>query len=714
MAKQVSGSLVTRKYSNFKGLDCREGVISLDRSPDTLNMYRNYKSSNVLETRPDIELLTQFDSSVYGLFFYEIGSTKQIIVHSGAKLYKLENAYISKTDSIKEVKLKLEDIESSITSTDFEWRYESGSPTNRAIQWQVVFVTDAQSKKYIVMVKYEFNTTVTPHISKYYLYGYWKNTTGNKYEFVSNIDDIPGYAKSSSDMSCYGENYINFDYTLTAQTPPAATLPNMMTAYTKTVLKPNGMNPTQSKFFVYKNILYIKDGLNYLQYNGTTLSDVTGYVPTTSISRTAAGGGTIYEDVNMLSSSRKNTFNADGVSTVYHLDAQNIDSVTSVVVDGTTYTPTLDSGNIGNTEYYVNTTAGTITFGQAPDVPDTDGQDNVVVTFSKAISGYADRILKCTLLCVFDNRVFFSGNQDYPNVVWHSSLDDPTYVSDLDYYNEGLDLSKIRALVPGNNALWVFKEPSQANTTVFYHLPTIDAVYGKIYPNSHSSISTGCIAAGINFNDDICFFSPRGLEGISGDITSEQVVAHRSSFVDNKLLSEEHYSKMVLEEWEGYLLVFIDNKVYLADSRQVTNVNGAYEYDWYYWELDKEVKCATVKDNILYLGCTDGLYSLTKTDGGVSCYWTTPMDTFGYGNYQKITNKRGCIIESEGKSIDVSVKTNKDTMTLIKTFTNVTDYIIARIKRKKFKDMQIKVSSNQNMKLESIMIESYIGAYVKR
>ena len=710
----TSGSLVTRKFYNFRGIDTREGEISLNRSPDALNLYKNYKSSNMLETRPDMELLTSFDSPIFGLFFYEVGSTKQLIVHSGTKLYKVINGDVSKNDSIKEVHLKLEDIESSITSTDFEWRYESGSPTNRAIQWQVVFGTDAQSKKYIVMVKYEFDTTVTPHISKYYLYGYWKNTTGNKYEFVSNIDDVPGYAKSSSDMSCYGEDYIDFEYTLTAQIPPAATLPSIMTAYTKTELTFTGftgMIPTRSHFFVYSNILYIKDSTNYLKYDGNSLSNVSGYIPTTSISRLPAGGGTTYEDVNLLSNYRKNTFLGDDDSTDYYLDAQNITDVSAVVVNGTTYTKVLSSP--GATEYIVDTTNGKVTFGEAPSKPDTDGRDNVEITYQKVNAENQSMIMNCKLVAVFDNRVFFSGNPNYPNVVWHSSLDDPTYVSDLDYYNEGLDLAKVKALIPGNNALWVFKEPSQANTTVFYHIPTIDAQYGKIYPSSHSSISTGCVASGINFNDDICFFSDRGLEGISGDITSEQIVAHRSSFIDSKLLKEANYTDMILEEWNGYLLVIIGTHVYLADSRGVSNLNGAYEYDWYYWELPKEIKTTMVKDGVLYLGCNDGLYSLTS-NGDVNSYWITSKDTFGYGNYQKTTNKRGCVIEAEGETIDVSVSTNKDAMTLVKTFTDVSDYIVARIKKKKFKDMQIKISSTKPMKLESIMIEAFIGAYIKR
>ena len=250
---------------------------------------------------------------------------------------------------------------------------------------------------------------------------------------------------------------------------------------------------------------------------------------------------------------------------------------------------------------------------------------------------------------------------------------------------------------------------------MFYHVPTIDSQYGKIYPNSHSGISTGCIATGVNFNDDICFFSDRGLEGVSGDITSEQVIDHRRSFIDNKLLGEEHYKNMIVDEWEGYLLVCIDNKIYLADSRQVTNVNGSYEYDWYYWELDKNITCTNIKNGVLYIGSTDGIYTLTNTTNDVENYWITPLDNFGYGNYQKITNKRGCVIECSGEAIDVYAKSNKDDeLELIKSYENVTDYITARIKKKKFKDIQLKIYSEKMMKLESIMIEAYIGAYIKR
>lgn len=562
----ISGSLITRNYTGFRGVDFSNREVNLTRSPNSLNMWKNYKNSigKCIETRPDIELLKSFSNTVFGFFFYKVGNTQHMIVHCGTQLL-----------------------------------------------------------------------------------------------------DIVGN--------------------------------NQTTIYT-------GMNPARSQSFIYNNTFYIKDGINYLEFDGETCQEVVGYIPTTSISRTPQGGGTVYEDVNMLTAYRKNSFCADGTSTEYILDAQNIDS---------DWLPVVIVNNEQATNFTVDYTRGKITFSSAPAAPLTDGQDNVLITFKKNVSGYRDRINKCTLLQVFDNRVFFSGNQNYPNTLWHCSLNNPRYCSDLDYYNEGLDNAPIRSMVAGNNALWVFKEPSQANTTVFYHNPVVDSEYGKIYPSSHSSISTGCISTGINFNDDIVFFSDRGMEAISGDITTEQVVAHRSSLVDGRLLNEENYKNMILEEYEGYLLVIIGNKVYLADSRAMFTNENHNEYEWFYWELSKSITSTCVKDNVLYLCTEDGIYTLTAKND-IESYWTTPEDEFKYPHYQKTTNKRGCVIDMEGESISVSTKIDNNNFELINTYTNVKGYVVSRIKKKKWKSIQLKFSSNKPFSLYSSTLEAYVGAYVKR
>jgi len=558
-----SGNLVTRKVDNFAGVDFSNGDTHLSRSPDSLNMWKNYKNNSAeIETRPDMELVEEYDNTIFGLFFYDVGDVTHKIVHCGTKLY----------DDKKEI-------------------------------------------------------------------------------------------------------------------------------FT-------GMNPAKSQSFIFNNILFIKDGINYLEYDGETIKEAEGTIPTTSIGN-ADGSGTTYQDVNLLTGLRKNLRIGDGKTTVFKLDTENIDSdyVVTAVIDGITYTQ--------GVELNVNTVKGEVTFNIAPPSPLTDGQHNVEILFRKTIQGYRDRINKCTLLTVFDNRVFFSGNQDYPNAVFHSSLEDPRYISDLDYYNEGTDLAPVKAMVASNNALWVFKEPSQANTTVFYHNPVIDSSYGKIYPSTHSSINTGCVATGINFNDDIVFFSDRGMEAINGDITTEQVLAHRSSMIDGRLLQESNYKNMILEEWEGYLLVIIDNKVYLADSRQ--KYQDVYvEYEWYYWGLAQNITCTSVKDGVLYLCGNNSIYKLTKTDGEITSYWTTKHDDFKYPQYQKTTNKRGGTAEMTGTNIKVEVRTDNNDFEEIGTYDNDKGYIVYRVKKKKWKKIQMKFSSTMPFGLNSYTLESFVGGYVKR
>lgn len=468
----------------------------------------------------------------------------------------------------------------------------------------------------------------------------------------------------------------------------------------KTVLK-SGIAQRESNSFIFENVWYFMDGKSYLCYDGTEVKDVEGFVPTTSIGRKPSGGGKIQQDVNMLSDYRINTFLADGESKEFHLDAQGIDEeFAEVLVDGKPVAS------------YAISEDGVVTFLQAPPAPLTDGQDNVSIKFKKHVDGHRERVQNCTLLQVFDNRVFISGNKDFPNTVWHCSLDDPTYFSDLDYYNEGVDAARVMGLVAGNNNLWVFREPSQAHTSVFYHTPSMDEEYGKVYPSQHSSISTGCVGKAVNFNDDILFFSERGMEGISGDVTTEQAVAHRSTLVDRKLISEKDYTKMILAEWEGYLLIFIGDKAYLADSRAMFTNEGHTEYDFFYWQMEKPITAARVESGILYLGTQDGVYTLTG-EGDLESYWVTPKDKFKSAYKLKTTNKRGCVVEATG-DLSVYAKVEDTDFELIDTFWNITDYFVCRIKRKKWKDIQLKFYSQTRFSLETATLEAFCGGYIKR
>ncbi len=579
--------IITRKYSNFRGVDFSNNEVNSSRSPLALNMWKNYKDSECIETRPGMELLGNFGNKILGLFFFNKDENLHVLLHVGTKL--------------------------------LEWN----NYPNKPVQTSELFT---------------------------------------------------------------------------------------------------GMNIKESSSFIFNNTLFIKDGLNYLEYNGEKVSKVVGTIPMTSYYKnpdgsTAIDGDTdtdlVYQAVNCLTSLRKNAFIGDGESTKYQLDSIDLDSASVFLmeaeVDGTKL--------IENIDFSVDRDKGIVNFNIAP-----KKDSKVYILCSKTGNGYEDRILKCNLLCEFDNRIFFSGNQDYPNAVFHCELNDPRYIRDTAYYNCGMDLSNIKAIIPGNGVLWVLKEIDQNSSSLYYLTPTLDSQFDKIYPSVNGSISLGCVSTGINFNDDVVFFSNKGLEGISNSsLYSEQILQHRSSLVDTKMLQEENYTNVKLAEYSGYLMCLIDSHIYLADSRKMfQNGSNDTEYEWFYWELPNNITFIKEYRQKLYLGnATGDLFILTGTkdnEVNIHSYWTTPKDDFGYPSYSKTTNKKGNTADVKTMNNDsIHVDTIVDGILKEKrVLSDKKGYIAYKIKDKKFKNIQIKFSSNKPFGLYSCTMQGFIAGYIKR
>jgi glucan phosphorylase len=120
-----------------------------------------------------------------------------------------------------------------------------------------------------------------------------------------------------------------------------------------------------------------------------------------------------------------------------------------------------------------------------------------------------------------------------------------------------------------------------------------------------------------------------------------------------------------------------------------------------------------VHNGVLYLGTNDGVYTLTDNTCDIESYWTTPLDKFKTPHKLKTTNKRGCVVEATG-DISVYAKTEDTDFELIGTYENITDYFVSRIKKKKFKDIQLKFYSKTRFSLETATLECFIGGYIKR
>lgn len=362
-----------------------------------------------------------------------------------------------------------------------------------------------------------------------------------------------------------------------------------------------GMRECKSTSFIINNRMYIIDGENYLIYDGneayckSAISDA--YVPTTYINIVPGGenadAGTEYQQRNMLSPYFKHTFIGDGTTLEYYMNEGELEEITEIKVNGEIF----DMSKLSS----VNLEEGKITFAQPPKAPAVQGVANVEITAKKTLtriqgvtdsSDLAEVVTGCTLATVFDGRVFFSGNEKYPNHIFYCERNDtgyadPSYFGILDYMQDGIGNAKNTAMLAVADTLMVLKEDTQQDGSVYYHAPTETGtgVQPKIYPSTRGLAGTGCTGAAINFLDDPIFVSRLGVEAVGQlSVRYERAIEHRSSLIDAKLATLD-LSEAVLEEWNGYLCLLADGKIFLADSRQrYTHETGVMQYEWYYLE----------------------------------------------------------------------------------------------------------------------------------
>lgn len=214
------------------------------------------------------------------------------------------------------------------------------------------------------------------------------------------------------------------------------------------------------------------------------------------------------------------------------------------------------------------------------------------ITGNSAYSGdSAGAISRCTLACVFDGRVFLSGNPALPNTVFYSGKmlngeDSPGYFGILNYFNDGVGNSPVKALSASSSVLMVIKGDTMSEGSIYYHsgADTGLDIIPRIYPSVQGVEGLGCIANGAacNFLDDSVFVSRRGLEAVGKEtVNLERTIEHRSYNIDSRLPYED-LTSVRLAEWLGYLVLCTGERWYLADSRQIfQHKSGIFNYEWY-------------------------------------------------------------------------------------------------------------------------------------
>lgn len=420
-------------------------------------------------------------------------------------------------------------------------------------------------------------------------------------------------------------------------------------ALTSTEIASRGDSISQS--FYMDGVTYFLTGSTYTQYDGTAFADVEGYIPTTTIGRKPTGGGESYESVNLLTGYRKNSFTADGTSTVYQLDSKPLPGSAAVAT-----MKIWINGELRTSGYTVNLTDGTVTFAEAP--ADDGGVDSVVIQFMTTANGRSI-INGCTTCVLYglgnDTRVFVTGNPERPNVDYMSGLYDPTYFPDTGYTKIGADDTAIMGYLKQYGDLIILKEGQGGRGGLFLRTAVQQEDGSTLFPVTEGIQNVGAVAkyALATINGDPLFLSENGVMGMAtNSVTNQTCVQNRSWYVNTRLTAEEHLQDAYAAVYGKYYMLAVNGKIYVANSEATSsNRTGTYGYEWYYW-TGIPVRTMREHEGTLYLGTEDGKLRRLKdpdVDGmaaysddgaGIHALWTTPLlDGGNFLRYKTISKK---------------------------------------------------------------------------
>lgn len=430
--------------------------------------------------------------------------------------------------------------------------------------------------------------------------------------------------------------------------------------------------------------LYLLDGTHFLKYGpeededgqvSWKIAEVSqnAYVPTVIINRDPSGGGTAYEPVNMLSDKWIDSFLSDGSSTEYQLSFGDLDDTPvtgqQLQEDGSWKDLT------ENTDFTVDRKTGKVTFKSAPGKSPVTGQDNIKLTASKDRSESREKIEHCTVSTLFgvagaSDRLFLTGNSQWPNYDWYSQMNDPTFFGDTWYSMLGQDSSRIVGYSVVGDRLAAHKDRAEDGRNVFLRtgqltdgkaaFPVTGALQGE---GAASSYSFGYLGT------EPLFLTPLGVYAISPtDITGERYTQSRSFYINPAILEAGDLSDAFAFVYKDFYLLALGSRIFILDGLQKTYERGtpysSYQYECYVWNIEARVLWEW--DGALWFGTTDGKVFRFFTDptsgmsysddGQAITAWWDMADFDGNSFYRNKTIRMFCMRLAAAPATSVVLK----------------------------------------------------------
>ena len=404
-------------------------------------------------------------------------------------------------------------------------------------------------------------------------------------------------------------------------------------------------NDERSQSWQFGENLYIVDGKALLTYDGTDvkLTSTAAKIPTLTIAKSPTGGGTPFEDLNLIQPAFIELFAGTETDKVYSMTFSGLDSV--VLVEKLQSNGTWETLSEG-TDYTADLAAGKVTFTTAPGKSPVTGEDNIRITASRVVAGYADRINKCRFGTLFGvngaaDRLFLSGNPDFVNYDWHSGQNDPTYWPDTGYSVIGTEKSAIVGYSIINDRLATHKDDQADGRNVVIRqgdLVDSEAVFPVVNTlQGQGAVATYSFAYLVN---EPLFLTKLGVYAITAqDITGEKYAQNRSFFVNGKLLEEENLQEAFAFVYKDLYWLCLNGVAYILDGLQPLQTDRSIPYSnrqyAAFYRTNVPARVMWERNGQLFFGSSDGRIcqfyddpasQLSYNDDGqpIYCCWETP------------------------------------------------------------------------------------------
>ncbi len=405
-------------------------------------------------------------------------------------------------------------------------------------------------------------------------------------------------------------------------------------------------NNARSKSWQFGDNVYIVDGKALLVWDGAEIKRVSevAKIPVITIAKSPAGGGTDYEDLNLLQPGFTELFLGTADATAYQLTFSGLDDtkVEAFVLN--------ESGEwvekVEDTDFTVDRENGVINFTAAPGESPVTGEDNVKITAYRTVDGYADRINKCSIGIQYGikgamDRLFLSGNSDYPNQDWFSAQNDPTYFADTGYSSLGSSNSAIMGYSVINNYLATHKDEMETDQFVVLREGTL-VDDEPAFRTVNTLQGAGAIAKDTfgYLSSEPLFLTRLGVYAITAqDITGEKYGQNRSFYLDGKLLKEPNLENAFSFVYKDMYWLCVNNVAYILDGLQPTRTDKSAPYSMRqyagFYRTNLPANCMWEKNGELYFGTADGricrfysdadaLGSYNDDGAPIEAIWETP------------------------------------------------------------------------------------------